>query len=127
MVPICTISAMNETPLTTQQLFDKFGKANPAPKIGQSVLIERGGKTDEAAFTFGEVTNVYVGGVRRESTLVVKEKYVYFADGRVTSPHRSPITLPFQHFAKSIQERLRERAARLALVAHQYQRWSEMP
>ena len=118
---------MNETPLTTQQLFDKHGKANRAPKIGQFVLIERAGKTDEAAFTLGEITTSYVGGVRRESRVVVKEKYIYFADGRVSSPHRSPVVLPFQHFAKSIQERMRERAARLALVAHQYQQWSEMP
>ena len=118
---------MNETPLTTEQLFRRYGKANPAPKIGQFVLVERGGKTDETAFTLGEITNVYVGGVHRESRVVVKEKYVYFADGRVTAPHRSPVTLPFAHFAKSIQERLAERAARLAIVAHQYQQWADLP
>ena len=122
-----TVLLMNETPLTTQQLFEKYGKAIPAPKIGRLVLIERAGKTDEAAFTLGEVTSVYDGGVNKERQLVVKEKCIYFADGRTSVPHRSPVTLPFQHFAKPIQERLRERAERLAAVAQQYQQWSEMP
>ena len=117
---------MSDTPLTVEQLFHKYGKPNPAPNVGQRVLIERGGKTDEAAFALGEVISTYVGGVRQESRVVVKEKYVYFADGRITAPHRSPLTLPFHHFAKSIQERLAERAERLAVVAHEYQHWAQM-
>lgn len=97
---------MNEAPFTTEQLFGRFGNPNSAPKAGQTVSIERAGKTDEAAFTLGEIVNVHVGGVHRESRVVVKEKYVNFSDGKVTSPHRSPLILTFQHFAKSIQERL---------------------
>ena len=119
--------SVSDTPLTVEQLFRKYGKANPKPNVGQRVLIERGGKTDEAAFALGEIVSTYVGGARQESRVVVKEKSVHFADGRITAPHRSPLTLPFDHFAKSIQERLRERAERLAAVVHEYQHWAEMP
>ena len=118
---------MSDTPLTVAQLFRKYGKPNPAPNIGQRVLIERGGKTDEAAFALGEIVSTYVGGASQEGRVVVKEKSVYFADGRVTAPHRSPLTLPFHHFAKSIQERLRDRAGRLAAAAHEYHQWAETP
>jgi hypothetical protein len=51
----------------------------------------------------------------------------YAADGRVSVPHRSPVTLPFQHFAKSIQERLSDRAAQLAVITHQLQQWADLP
>ena len=118
---------MSDTPLTVEQLFRKYGRPNPAPNVGQRVLIERGGKTDEAAFALGEIVSTYVGGAHQESRVVVKEKSVYFADGRIMAPHRSPLTLPFHHFDKSIQERLHERAERLAAVAREYQNWAEMP
>ena len=118
---------MSDTSLTVEQLFRKYGQPNPKPNVGQRVLIERGGKTDEAAVALGEVVSTYVGGARQESRVVVKEKSVHFADGRITAPHRSPVTLPLDHFAKSIQERVRERAERLVAVAHEYQRWAEMP
>ena len=118
---------MNDIPLTIEQLFRKYGKPNPAPNVGQRVLIERGGKTDEAALALGEVISKGVGGVRQESHLVVKETQVHFADGRVTTPHRSPAIFPLHHFAKSIQERLAERATRLATVSSEYRRWAEVP
>ena len=118
---------MSDIPLTVEQLFRKYGRPNPRPNVGQRVLIERGGKTDEAAFALGEIVSTYVGGARQESRVVVKERSVHFADGRITAPHRSPLTLPLDHFAKSIQERLRERAERLTAVAHEYRLWAEMP
>ena len=118
---------MNKEPVTTEALFRKYGRPNTAPNIGQRVLIERGGKTDEAAFALGEVVSAEVGGGQREGHVVVKEQTVYFADGRVTTPHRSPVIFPFNHFAKSIQERLRERAERLAMAAEQYRQWAQLP
>ena len=118
---------MSDKPLTTAELFRKYGKPLPTPNVGQRVLIERGGKTDEPAFALGEVISTEAGGGQREGRVVVKEQAVYFADGRVTTPHRSPVTLPFNHFAKPIQERLRERAERLATAAEQYRQWAQMP
>ena len=118
---------MSNQPFTTEELFRKYGKPLPAPNVGQRVLIERGGKTDESAFALGEVISTEAGGGQREGRVVVKEQAVYFADGRVTTPHRSPVTLPYHHFAKSIQERLRERSERLATAAEQYRQWARLP
>ena len=117
---------MNETPATTQELFQKYGQANPAPKIGQLVILEWGGDTGEAAFTVGEITNAFVGGPQREHRVMFKVQYVYFADGRVLSPRRASEELPFHHFAKPIQQRLRERATKLNAVVQQYQQWAEI-
>ena len=118
---------MSFASLTISQLFEKYGKSMPAPNIGQRVLIERGGKTDEAAFALGEVVSSGVGSGKGEGRIVVKETHVYFDDGRVTTPHRSPVILPADHFAKPIRERLRERAARLSLAAQKYGQWAELP
>ncbi len=117
---------MNETPATSKELFRKYGAPNPAPNMGQRVLVERGGKSDEAAFALGEVVSTSSGGDRQEGRVIVKEKSVYFADGRVSTVHRSPLTLPLDHFARSIQERMRERAARLMMAAQEYQQWAGM-
>ena len=115
---------MNDTPPTPNELFRKYGAPNPAPNIGQRVLVERGGKSDEAAFALGEVVSTTPAGARQEGRVIVKEKSVYFANGRVSTAHRSPLTLPLDHFARSIQERMRERAGRLMKVAQEYQQWA---
>lgn len=115
---------MSEPLLTPAELFRKYGVPNPAPNVGQRVLVERGGKSDEAAFALGEVVSTTPAGARQEGRVIVKEKSVYFADGRMGTVHRSPLTLPLDYFARSIQERMRERADRLMAAAQEYQQWA---
>lgn len=110
--------------MTIPEVIRKWGDPLPQPVVGNVVLIAGDGRSDNAAITIGEVGKVGVAGVRRHSVVYVKEKQILYADGTIAHPRRPTLVLPYAYFAKSIRERMREKAAHLAAGAHRYEEWA---